>query len=187
MGKTSVEETFSAALDALIDQVKTDRSVLAAMLCGSLSHDTVWTKSDIDLFLVTIDDKKIESTSLSLYSNGVNVHACLMPRSEFRQTVEGEAQNSFMHSLLAKGRLLYTHDESIADLCARLPAIGERDTQLQLLALRRPAPFRLFTRPTSGSSPEATSITPHFGFSMPRRLSPGSRCLAGRHLWPTAK
>ena len=28
--------------------------------------------------------------------------------------------NSFMHSLLAKGRLLYTHDETIADLCARL-------------------------------------------------------------------
>ena len=38
-----------------------------------------------------------------------------------------------MHSLLAKGRLLYTHDETIADLCARLREIGERDTQLQLL------------------------------------------------------
>ena len=38
-----------------------------------------------------------------------------------------------MHSLLAKGRLLYTHDETIADLCARLHAIGERDTQMQLL------------------------------------------------------
>ena len=34
-----------------------------------------------------------------------------------------------MHSLLAKGRLLYTHDETIADLCARLHEIGERDTQ----------------------------------------------------------
>ena len=38
-----------------------------------------------------------------------------------------------MHSLLAKGRLLYTHDETIADLCARLREIGERDTQVQLL------------------------------------------------------
>ena len=28
--------------------------------CGSLSHDRVWAKSDIDLLLVTIDDKKIE-------------------------------------------------------------------------------------------------------------------------------
>jgi len=34
-----------------------------------------------------------------------------MPRAEFRKTVEGTVRNSFMHSLLAKGRLLYTHDE----------------------------------------------------------------------------
>ena len=33
-----------------------------------------------------------------------------------------------MHSFLAKGRLLYTHDPTIADLCARLADIGARDT-----------------------------------------------------------
>ena len=56
-----------------------------------------------------------------------------MPRAEFRKMVEGSIRNSFMHSFLAKGRLLYTHDETIADLCARLREIGERDTQIQLL------------------------------------------------------
>jgi predicted nucleotidyltransferase len=124
---------FSAALDALIERIKLDRSVLAAILCGSLSHDTVWAKSDIDLVLVTIDDKKTPASDLSLYADGVNVHALLMPRAEFRKTVEGSIRNSFMHSFLAKGRLLYTHDESIADLCARLDVIGERDTRVQLL------------------------------------------------------
>jgi hypothetical protein len=38
-----------------------------------------------------------------------------------------------MHSLLAKGKLLYTHDESLVALCKRLGDIGERDTRLQLL------------------------------------------------------
>jgi len=83
---------------------------------------------------VTVDDKKVETASVSLYAGGVNVHAFLMPRTEFRKTVEGAVRNSFMHSLLAKGRLLYTHDETIAELCARLNEIGERDTQLQLLS-----------------------------------------------------
>ena len=114
--------------------MKRDRSILAAILCGSLSHDIVWAKSDIDLVLVTIDDKKLERAGLSLYADGINVHAFLMPRAEFRKTVEGAVRNSFMHSLLAKGRLLYTHDETIAALCARLHEIGERDTRLQLLA-----------------------------------------------------
>jgi len=129
-----IQKQFTEALDDLIAQVKQDRSILAAILCGSLSHDTVWEKSDIDLALVTIDDKKVESAHVALYASGMNVHAFLMPRTEFRKTVEGAVRNSFMHSLLAKGRLLYTHDETIANLCAKLNEIGERDTQIQLFS-----------------------------------------------------
>ncbi|MBI3209627.1 MAG: hypothetical protein HYZ37_12115 [Candidatus Solibacter usitatus] len=129
-----VQKKFTEALDELIAQVREDRSILAAILCGSLSYDAVWAKSDIDLALVTIDDKKVESGHLSLNSRGVNVHAFLMPRAEFRKAVEGSVRNSFLHSLLAKGRLLYTHDETIEALCARLHEIGERDTQVQLLS-----------------------------------------------------
>ena len=106
---------------------------MAAILCGSLAHDKVWAKSDIDLVLVTIDDKKVGQTDLALYADGVNVHAFLIPRARFRQTVEGSLRNSFMHSLLAKGRLLYTHDQTIADLCTKLREIGARDRQVQLL------------------------------------------------------
>src|SRR5438105_3211387 len=134
MEKGPIEERFRGALDVLVEQVKQDRSILAAILCGSLSHDIVWAKSDIDLALVTVDDKKVETASLALNSGGVNVHAFLMPRTEFRKTIEGAVRNSFIHSLLAKGRLLYTHDETIAQLCARLHEIGERDAQVQLLA-----------------------------------------------------
>src|SRR5436190_11579774 len=128
-----IQREFSRALDALIEQVKGDRSIVAAILCGSLSHDTVWAKSDIDLVLVTIDDKTVKCSDVSLDANGVNVHAFLLPRTDFRKMVEGTVRNSFMHSFLTKGRLLYTHDRTIADLCARLGDIGERDTQTQLL------------------------------------------------------
>ena len=135
MPDVSLQRKFSAALDRLIEQVKLDRSILAAILCGSLSHDTVWAGSDIDLVLVTIDDKTFgkEADGLSLYADEVNVHAFMMPRANFRKTVEGTLRNSFMHSLLAKGRLLYTHDPTIEDLCRKLQGIGERDTRLQLL------------------------------------------------------
>jgi len=129
----SIQKKFSEALDELVAQIKEDRSILAAILCGSLSHDQVWSKSDIDLALVTIDDRKVESAGVALYAGGMNVHAFLMPRADFRKTVEGTVRNSFMHSLLAKGRLLYTYDETIAGLCARLGEIGERDTVVQLL------------------------------------------------------
>ena len=127
-----VREEFSAALDRLVEGIKRDRSVLAAILCGSLSHDTVWSRSDIDLVLVTIDDKKVPSGSMSLYADGVNVHAILYPRAEFRSHVEGALRNSFMHSFLAKGRLLYTHDDTIEELFASLRQVGDRDRDVAL-------------------------------------------------------
>jgi uncharacterized protein len=132
MQNLPVEAKFRQALDAFIAEVKADRAILAAILCGSLSHDLVWDKSDIDLVLVTIDDKKVERGALALYADGLNLHATLLPRAQFRKMIEGSIRNSFMHTLLAKGRLLYTHDATIADLCGQLQEIGNRDTQLQL-------------------------------------------------------
>jgi hypothetical protein len=132
MDQQAIRQRFSAALDALIDRIKADRSILAAMLCGSLSHDVVWAKSDIDLMFVTVDDKHVKTSDLSLDADGINVHAVLVPRAEFRKMVDGSLQHSFIHSFLSKGRLLYTHDETIAALCQRLHDVGRRDTDLQL-------------------------------------------------------
>jgi predicted nucleotidyltransferase len=132
MNVNAVRESFTVALDALLEQIREDRSILAAILCGSLAHDMVWARSDIDLGLVTIDDRKIEADSISLYADGVNVHAFLVPRAEFRRLVEGSIRNSFAHSLLAKGRLLYTHDESIATLFESLAEMGDRDRSIAL-------------------------------------------------------
>jgi hypothetical protein len=133
MGNESIAQRFTAALEALVERIKKDRSILAAILCGSLSHDKVWAKSDIDLVLVTIDDKKVDQADLALYADGVNVHTVLIPRAQFRKTADASIRNSFMHSLFAKGRLLYTHDDTISELMERPREIGERDTTVQLL------------------------------------------------------
>jgi hypothetical protein len=133
MTEPSVPQAFAAALDALIRQVQQDRSILAAILCGSMAHDTVWARSDIDLVLVTVDDRKIETSDVPLNADGVNVHAMLLPRADFRKAVDGSTHNSFTHSFLAKGRLLYTHDQTIADICARLHSLGSRDATIQMM------------------------------------------------------
>jgi len=128
-----VRQRFTAALDALVAQVKDDRSILAAILCGSLSHDTVWSKSDIDLVLITDDGQHAKRTSATIDAAGIPVHAVLFSRGEFRKAAEGALHNSFIHSFVAKGTLLFTHDPTIADLHARLRVIGDRDTKVQLL------------------------------------------------------
>ena len=75
----------------------------------------------------------------------------LMPRADFRKMAEGAIRNSFMHSFLAKGRLLYTHDETIADdvLAAASHRGARHATAAAVRRLRRRC--RRFTRPTSCS------------------------------------
>src|SRR6476620_7361453 len=94
------QQRFTEALETLTDQIRKDRSILAAILCGSLSHDVVWEKSDIDLMLVTIDDQKVEGSAVPIYADGVNVHVNLVPRAQFRKAIDGSLHNSFVHALV---------------------------------------------------------------------------------------
>ncbi len=128
-----VQQRFSDALDRLVAQIKQDREVIAAILCGSLAHDTVWAKSDIDLVLVTADDRQGNRSSATLDADGIHVHALMFPRAAFRKETEATLHNSFIHSFVAKGTLLFTHDPTIEDLLARVRVIGERDTRVQLV------------------------------------------------------
>lgn len=122
---------FNQALDAFIAKVKQDRYIIAAILYGSLSHDTVWRKSDIDILLVGRDEKP--PRDFFLVENGVNIHANLVPRSKFKATIEGSLQGTFMHSAFALSTLIYTTDDSIRELYANAQSIGARDRQLRLL------------------------------------------------------
>lgn len=123
---------FEAALDDLIGQVREDRHILAGILCGSLSHDVVWDKSDIDLILICSDDKKTKPHNLALVSDDINIHANIIPRSSFKQSIEGTSRNSFQHSLIAKSRLLFTTDPTIEEIYNEIHRLGDHDRQVQL-------------------------------------------------------
>ncbi len=122
---------FNEALESFIAKVKQDRYIIAAILFGSLSHDTVWRKSDIDIMLVGREEKPIKS--FALVENGVNIHASLIPRSKFKQAVEGSLQGAFMHSAFSLSTLLFTTDDTIREYYLNVQTIGSRDRQMRLM------------------------------------------------------
>jgi hypothetical protein len=140
----AIRQRFSSALDALVAHVRKDRSILAVLLCGSLSHDVVWEKSDIDLMFVTVDDKHIKSSDLPIDADGVNVHAALVPRAEFRKMVDGSLQHSFIHSFLSKGGCCH------AVSSPRCAAPADVASGLELLFRRPLMRWRLSTKRGSG-------------------------------------
>jgi predicted nucleotidyltransferase len=149
-----VQKKFDAALDALIEQVKQDRSVLAAILCGSLSHDRVWSKSDIDLVFITVDNKKIEKGGVSLYADGINVHAFLMPRAEFHKLAEGALRNSFIHFWRKAG--CFTRTIKPSRTCAIGCTKSASATMRYSFSARQQACSRRFTRRTNSFRRAAT-------------------------------
>lgn len=122
---------FNEALDAFVAKVKQDRYVIAAILFGSLSHDTVWRKSDIDIMLIGREEKPVKG--FYLIENGVNIHAVLYPRSHFKRAVEGSLQGSMMHSSFAMSTLLFTTDETIRAYYQDVRCIGAHDRQMRLM------------------------------------------------------
>src|SRR5207237_229519 len=111
----AVQEKYDTALQNLISKVRQDPYILAAVLLGSLAYDTVWHRSDIDLLLVT-QETRLKQEGLCLVESGINIHCFLTTRGEFRRILEGSVQGSFLHSLLVKGRMLYSHEEPLAEL-----------------------------------------------------------------------
>ncbi len=140
----NARQRFEAALDQLIEQVQQDRHIFAAILCGSLSHDEVYDKSDIDLVLICTDDKKTKGHGVSLVVDDINIHTSVTPRDSFKKSIEGASTNSFSHSTYAKSKLLFTKDPTIESLFDQLHHIGSRDTDFQLLRSGAGAAYNLY-------------------------------------------
>ena len=132
--QAAVEKRYHDALDSLVTKVQKDRNIIAAILCGSMSYDQVWDKSDIDMLLVQKEGKG-DPRSYTLTENDVNIHAEVVPRSQLRQWQEAALQGSFGHSFFSHSTLLFCIDASVKTWYqnANLHNIGARDKALQLL------------------------------------------------------
>ena len=123
---------FNAALDSFVTKVKMDRNIIAIILMGSLSYDKIWRRSDIDIILIAKTDKE-RGRSFCLVENGVNIHASLQPRNQFRKALHGGLQGQFMNSAISRSTLLYTTDESIREYYDNIDKLGAHDRDMMLL------------------------------------------------------
>lgn len=121
-------------METFVERVKKDSHILAVFIAGSLSYDEVWEKSDIDVYLVS-DDEKRDYAPFHLVENGIVFSANLMSRTAFKKTFERTVQTSALHSFLYKSTLIYCKDEAVRDLYERMSRVGDRDRDIRLLII----------------------------------------------------
>ena len=129
----TARERFEHAVEVVQEDLEADSHVLAAILCGSLSYDEVWDKSDIDLVVITTDEKKRLHESICLTAEEVNIHTSLIQRNHFKRTLEAAQRNSFQHSIYARSKLLFSKDPSIDRMYDDIDRLGKHDLQIQMM------------------------------------------------------
>jgi len=135
-------EQYRAALQAFLLRIREDRNVLATILVGSISQQTIWRKDAIHVWLIEVDgvskrlkaDGKSEDISRVLVEDGINIHAELIPRSRFRQMVEGSSRTAFSCNFFAKRELVYCNDASIRNWFDQANTAATKDREKELLA-----------------------------------------------------
>lgn len=133
---------FEAALDQLIERVSEDRYVLAVVLVGSLIEETVWDRETIGLWIIEADgvsrrlqsDGKDERIFRCLCENGINIHAEIIPRSRFKQMVEGSSRTAFSCNYFATREIVYSCDPSIDKWFDQANTVAVKDREKELLA-----------------------------------------------------
>jgi hypothetical protein len=132
---------FQAALNQLTERIAADRYVLAIILVGSLSEQTIWHRETLGLWIIEADgvsrrlpsDGNDERVFRILVENGINLHAEVIPRSRFKKMVEGASRTAFSCNFFARRQVVYSKDRSIDKWFKQADSIATKDRERELL------------------------------------------------------
>jgi hypothetical protein len=132
---------FETALRQFVERVAEDRYVLAVVLVGSLRPETIWQRESLALWIVEADgvsrrlpsDGKDERIFRILVENGINIHAEVIPRSRFKQMVEGASRTAFSCNFFAERRIVASKDPSITGWFNTADRLATKDQERELL------------------------------------------------------
>src|ERR1700724_43427 len=133
---------FKAALNQLVERIAEDRYVLAIVLVGRLSSETIWHRESLGLWIIEADgvsrrlpsDGNDERVFRILVENGINIYAEVIARNRFKMMVEGASRTAFSCNFFAHRQIVYSKDPSIESWFKKANAIATKDQERELLA-----------------------------------------------------
>ena len=128
--KDDITKRYKDAVDSLVEKLKTDKTVTAVVLFGSLSYDKVWERSDVDMTVVVRDDQKLTKKSYCIDEDDIVINVDLTTRTDFVKWANKAIGGHFSHSLLTRGRILFTRDEKLHEILEEAEKIGKTDREM---------------------------------------------------------
>ena len=129
-----IRKKFEEALVAFIKEIKKDQTFTAALLFGSLVKGTVWEKSDIDLVLIT-KDQKTPYRDFWLMDDDIKIQVTVMTRNSFIRHQQRSLQGSGTHHVLTTSKVLFSEDTTLDEFIESMKQVGRRDFELEILRI----------------------------------------------------
>jgi predicted nucleotidyltransferase len=129
MSNHALRERYDTAVARLIEQARSDATLIGLYVYGSAQRGDVWEHSDIDVVFVTSDEKR-PWQAFSLVEDGIQVSAEVCSRSHFRKIHERTLRGSTIHAIFSSGKLVYAEEPTLEDYLDEAAEVGERDLAL---------------------------------------------------------
>lgn len=129
MTTSDIKTRFENAINNFVNKVKSDPNILSVVLYGSLANDTVWEKSDMDVY-VQVRDMKICMQSFCLEEEGLIINVNMQTEFDFKRMIERSIGGDWTFSMFSKARVVYAKDESFKKFMEDFQEMGEDDRAL---------------------------------------------------------
>ncbi len=134
-------ERFQNSLSQFTEKISADRHVLAVVLNGSLNLETIWRSHCLAVWVIETDgvtrrlrsDGNDERIHRIFVENEINIHAEIIPRSRFKQMVEGSSRTAFSCNFFASRAVVYCQDPSIESWFEQANTVATKDQERELL------------------------------------------------------
>ncbi|NPD89707.1 MAG: nucleotidyltransferase domain-containing protein [Asgard group archaeon] len=132
--KKNVKKRFDEALETFVDFIKEDKNIITAVLFGSLIEGNVWEKSDVDIFLIS-NDEKVPYRFYWLDQDDLNFQVSVYSRNNFKRQFERSLTGSWFQHMINTSKILFSKDETISEYIQQAQSPGKRDVELQILTI----------------------------------------------------
>lgn len=127
-----LRKKFDKALELFLNRIETDNSILAVFVLGSYTNGIVWEKSDIDMVIVTNEERVLQDL-IVIRENDVQINAYIISRNDYRRNQQRFLQGSISHHMLSTSKLIHSSDRGISEFNRDMFSVAERDKELQIL------------------------------------------------------
>lgn len=128
----AIKKRFDNALEAFVEFIQQDKSIQVALLFGSLVEGNVWEKSDVDIILVSNDEKN-PYKFYWLEQDDLNFQVTIYSRNRFKRMFEQNLSGSWFQHMLSTCKILFSEDETINEYVQQIQSPGKRDVEMQIL------------------------------------------------------